>query len=90
MARCGTASRSSRSFQPASALQAEVHPEQGLVARGFGKRPPGRTLTLQWRASSPNAAWFMEIAQALREHYLSLNAAMPKVAGPKPRIRAVV
>ena len=40
---------------PASALQAEVHPEQGLVARGFGKPPPGRTLTLQWRASSPNA-----------------------------------
>lgn len=71
---------------PASALPAEVRNNQGLVVRGFAKPPPGRTLTLQWRASSPHAQWFADIADVLRSHYLELNATIPRVSGPKPRI----
>jgi LysR family hydrogen peroxide-inducible transcriptional activator len=74
---------------PASALSTEVRSGQGLVARSFGESPPGRTLTLQWRATSPNASWFLEIGAALRGHYLELNATIPDVAGPRPRIRPV-
>lgn len=73
---------------PASALQAEIRPGQGLVARSFEGAQPGRTLTLQWRSTSPNGAWFAEIADALRTHYLELNATLPDVAGPSPQIRA--
>ncbi|MBA2663223.1 MAG: LysR family transcriptional regulator [Bradymonadaceae bacterium] len=74
---------------PASALAQEVRDGQGLVARSFGQSPPGRTLTLQWRATSPNASWFLEIAGVLCEHYLELNARIPQVAGPRPLIRLV-
>ncbi len=74
---------------PASALRTEVHVGQGLMARSFGDSPPGRTLTLQWRSTSPNAPWFIEIGEVLQEHYLELNSTIPEVAGPKPRIRAV-
>lgn len=72
---------------PASALAPEVRPDQGIVVRSFGPEPPGRTLTLQWRATSPQGPWFEEIGGLLRAHYLELNAAMPKVCGPKPKIR---
>jgi LysR family hydrogen peroxide-inducible transcriptional activator len=74
---------------PASALGAELRSGQGLVARSFGESPPGRTLTLQWRATSPNASWFIELGDVLREHYLELNETIPQIAGPTPRIRAV-
>ncbi|MFU8806254.1 MAG: hydrogen peroxide-inducible genes activator [Bradymonadaceae bacterium] len=74
---------------PASALSTEVRPGQDLVVRSFGESPPGRTLTLQWRATSPNASWFTEVGGILREHYLELNRTMPEVAGPKPRLRPV-
>ncbi len=74
---------------PTSALATEVHEGQGIIIRGFGKSPPGRTLTLQWRSSSPRGDWFEEIAGVLRKHYLSLNASVPKVSGGQPRIRAV-
>lgn len=72
---------------PASALRREVRDGQGLIARSFDDPPPGRTLTLQWRATSPNAAWFREIGAVLQQHYLELNDSMPAVAGPAPRIR---
>ncbi len=72
---------------PASALQTEVGRGQGLVTRSFGDSPPGRTLTLQWRATSPDAPWFTDIGAILREHYLELNEAIPQVAGPRPQIR---
>ena len=71
---------------PASALGAEVREGQGLTVRAFGGSPPGRTLTLQWRATSPNADWFREIGDVLKEHYSELNRRIPDVAGPKPRI----
>lgn len=74
---------------PASALSAEVRAGEGLLARSFGDSPPGRTLTLQWRSTSPNEPWFCEISEVLREHYLELNADIPEVAGPKPQIRPV-
>lgn len=74
---------------PASALAAELRPEQGLVARSFGPPQPGRTLTLQWRSSSPHGAWFGELAGVLREHYVSLNSTIPYVSGPPPRIEPV-
>lgn len=74
---------------PASALHAEVRPGEGLMARSFGKSPPGRTLTLQWRATSPNAKWYLEIGHILREHYIELNAKVPEIAGPRPKIRPV-
>jgi LysR family hydrogen peroxide-inducible transcriptional activator len=75
---------------PASALSTEVRSGQGLVARSFpGESPPGRTLTLQWRTTSPNESWFIELGDALREHYLDLNDTIPDVAGPKPKLRAV-
>jgi LysR family hydrogen peroxide-inducible transcriptional activator len=75
---------------PASALSAEVRPGQGLVARSFlEESPPGRTLTLQWRSTSPTASWFLELGDVLQEHYLELNATIPEVAGSRPRIRAV-
>ncbi len=74
---------------PASALGIEVRAGQGLVVRSFGAHPPGRTLTLQWRATSPHASWFHDIGDVLRQHYLALNEKLPKVAGPKPRIRAI-
>lgn len=73
---------------PASALSSEVRSGQGLVARSFEGSPPGRTLTLQWRKTSPHASWFIEIGDVLREHYLELNAAIPRVAGPKPQLRS--
>ncbi len=74
---------------PATALAAELKAGQGLVARSFEGVQPGRTLTLQWRMTSPNASWFEEIGEVLREHYLKLNASIPEVAGPRLRIRAV-
>jgi LysR family hydrogen peroxide-inducible transcriptional activator len=74
---------------PASALSAEVRPGQGLVARGFAEPQPGRTLTLQWRASSPYGEWFTALGWVLRDHYLALNEAIPEVAGPRPLLRAV-
>ncbi len=74
---------------PASALSAEVRKGQGLIARSFGDSPPGRTLTLQWRSTSPNASWFLKIGEVLREHYLELNETIPDVAGPKPSMQAV-
>ncbi len=73
---------------PATALHAEVRRGRGIVARSFGDSSPGRTLTLQWRASSPSASWFSEMADVFRSHYLELNATLPRVSGPKPRIRA--
>lgn len=76
---------------PASALSAEVRPGQGLIARSFGDNPPGRTLTLQWRATSPHAAWFRELGGVLQDHYLELNdtiATLSGIAGPKPLLRA--
>lgn len=75
---------------PASALRTEVQAGQGLIARSFGDSPPGRTLTLQWRATSPHAEWFIEIGQVLQDHYLELNTTIPDVAGPKPQIRAAL
>ncbi|MCA9609683.1 MAG: hydrogen peroxide-inducible genes activator [Myxococcales bacterium] len=75
---------------PASALQTELRPAQGVVARSFvGSSPPGRTLTLAWRATAPAGAWFAEIGEVLAAHYLSMNAELPEVAGPRPRIRRV-
>ena len=74
---------------PASALRSETREGQGLVTRSFGDSPPGRTLTLQWRSTSPNADWFVEVGDVLREHYLSLNAGIPDVSGPRPQIQAV-
>ncbi|MFW6053246.1 MAG: hydrogen peroxide-inducible genes activator [Persicimonas sp.] len=74
---------------PTSALSAEVRSGLGLVARSFGDSPPGRTLTLQWRATSPNAARFLEIGDVLKQHYLELNDTIPQVAGPRPKLRAV-
>ena len=74
---------------PASALRAETRGGLDLVVRSFGASPPGRTLTLQWRATSPDGAWFEEIGVLLREHYLELNEIIFEVAGPRPRIRAV-
>lgn len=74
---------------PASALGAEVRSGEGLVVRSFGENPPGRTLTLQWRRTSPNASWFAELGDVLQEHYLELNETIPDVAGPTPQIRVV-
>lgn len=71
---------------PASALSAEIRDGQGLVARSFGTSPPGRTVTLQWRATAPNSAWYLEIGDVLRAHYLELNEQIPEVAGPRPEI----
>ena len=73
---------------PASAIATEVRPNQGFVTRSFGTSPPGRTLTLQWRATSPNGSWFVELGDVLRQHYLDLNATCPDVAGPRPEIRS--
>ncbi len=72
---------------PASAIAAEMRAGQGLVARSFEAPQPGRTLTLQWRSTSPNTSWFSEIGAVLREHYLSLNASIPRRSGPRPTIR---
>ncbi|MFT4627826.1 MAG: LysR family hydrogen peroxide-inducible transcriptional activator [Myxococcota bacterium] len=74
---------------PASAIAAEVRPGQGFITRSFGAHPPGRTLTLQWRHTSPLAAWFGTLGEVLRAHYLEINASLPQVAGPPPWIRAV-
>ncbi|MCB9663833.1 MAG: hydrogen peroxide-inducible genes activator [Alphaproteobacteria bacterium] len=71
---------------PASALATEVRPGQGLVVRRFADPPPGRTLTLQWRATSPSAPWFAELAQALVAHYRTVDAGIPEVGGARPRI----
>lgn len=75
---------------PASALRVELRPELGLLARSFkAERPPGRTLTLQWRQTAPNHPWLQEIAQILKDHYLAMNASMPAIAGPLPQIEAL-
>lgn len=73
---------------PASALHAEVRSSHGLMARSFGPASPGRTLTLQWRASSPDVSWFTQLADVFRAHYLTLNDTIPEVAGGRPRISA--
>lgn len=73
---------------PVSALNAEVRSSDGLMARSFGPTPPGRTLTLQWRPSSPDSAWFSELAEVFRAHYLTLNDTIPEVAGGRPQICA--
>ena len=69
--------------------EGEVRPGQGFITRSFGAHPPGRTLTLQWRHTSPLAAWFGTLGEVLRAHYLEINASLPEVAGPPPQIRAV-
>jgi len=74
---------------PASAIRTEVRASQGLIARSFGESPPGRTLTLQWRATSPSASWFIGLGEILREHYLVIDAECPEIAGPRPRIRVL-
>jgi LysR family hydrogen peroxide-inducible transcriptional activator len=71
---------------PASALRFELRPEYGLATRCFSASPPGRTLTLQWRASSPQGAWYREIGQRLRDHYLELNETVPEICGQRPCI----
>lgn len=73
---------------PASALSAEVRPGHGLVARSFAQPAPGRTLTLQWRASSPKSAWFIELTEIVQQHYLDLNASIPEVFGQRPAMAA--
>lgn len=74
---------------PASALGVELRAGMGLVARAFVEPQPGRTLTLQWRASSPHAAWFRSIGGLLQAHYAALNATLPAVAGATPRIQLI-
>jgi len=73
---------------PTSALSVELRPGQGVVARSFSGPQPGRTLTLQWRSTSPTGAWYTEIGDVLREHYLELNDWVPEVVGPRPQNRA--
>ena len=75
---------------PASAIATEVRPGQGFVVRGFGGVSPGRTLTLQWRSTSPRGPWFAEVGEVLTEHYIHLNKSCPAIAGPRPLIRAIV
>lgn len=74
---------------PVSALAVELRSGQVLVARSFEGPRPNRTLSVQWRASSPNTPWFTEVGALLREHHLALNATIPEVAGPRPRIRRI-
>ena len=74
---------------PASALSSEVRSGAGLVVRSFGDQPPGRTLTLQWRRTSPNASWFSELGDVFRNHYRELNKEIPEVDGPTPQIRVI-
>ncbi len=71
---------------PASALSSEVAGVAGLIARSFGDSPPGRTVTLQWRETSPSAEWVLEIGEVLRDHYLELNETIPEVGGTRPRL----
>ena len=71
---------------PASALRAEYRPGHDLLARSFGPTPPGRTLTLQWRTTSANEAFFLDIGRTLQEHYLEMNDELPPIAGPPPRL----
>lgn len=71
---------------PASALASELRPGHGLVARPFAAPPPGRVLSLRWRATSPHGAWFAVLATTLRAHYAALNESIPAILGPTPRI----
>ncbi|TVQ96548.1 MAG: LysR family transcriptional regulator [Deltaproteobacteria bacterium] len=71
---------------PASALSVELATTRAVRARSFAGDPPGRLLTLQWRGSSPHGAVHRLLADALRAHYLGLNADMPAVHGPCPAI----
>lgn len=71
---------------PASALRAEVRAGQGLVARSFDAPAPGRTITLQWRATSPKSAWFERIGEVIEEHYLSMETSVAAVFGGVPEI----
>ncbi|MFT6397603.1 MAG: LysR family hydrogen peroxide-inducible transcriptional activator [Bradymonadia bacterium] len=74
---------------PMSAISAEVRPGQGMLARSFGPSPPGRTLTLQWRATSPSRDWFLELGNLLRTHYERFNLTCPEGPGPPPTMRAI-
>ncbi len=75
---------------PASALRTELRGGQGVVARSFPGRQPGRTVTLQWRGTSPHSHWFRELGDVLRQHYLELNDHIPEVSGPIPAITACI
>ena len=74
---------------PVSALSVELRESGGLVARSFEGLAPGRTLTLQWRSTSSQGAWFAELGHVLREHYLGLNEGLPEVYGSVPRMVGV-
>lgn len=71
---------------PASALQTEVRAGQGLVARAFDAPAPGRTITLQWRATSPKSAWFERIGEVIEAHYLQMNTSIDMIFGGAPEI----
>lgn len=71
---------------PASAIASELRSGQGLVARGFEEPSPGRTVTLQWRSTSPHREWFDEIGEMFQDHYLELDTDHELISGPTPRI----
>jgi LysR family hydrogen peroxide-inducible transcriptional activator len=72
---------------PATALPVELRAGDGLVARRFDHDAPGRTLTLQWRASTPYRDWFVGFAEQMRAHYLDGNGALPDVCGGRVALR---
>ncbi|MEM7448374.1 MAG: hydrogen peroxide-inducible genes activator [Myxococcota bacterium] len=74
---------------PASALGTELGRDPAVVARGFEAPPPSRTLTLQWRDTSPKVELFRDIGRILQAHYLEQNDVMPKITGPQPYFRSV-
>lgn len=75
---------------PTSAIRAEVREGSGMVVRSFGGTMPGRRITLAWRSSSPQDAWYREIAAVLTRHYLDLNDEVPDhLTDPRPRITPI-
>ena len=71
---------------PVSALPVELAASRApsIALRRFADPPPGRTLTLQWRRTSPDGPWFERIAAVLRAHYVAMNDALPVVTGAVP------
>jgi LysR family hydrogen peroxide-inducible transcriptional activator len=50
---------------PTSAAPVEARPGNGIVTRRFHDPEPSRTIGLVWRASSPRAAHYSELADLL-------------------------
>lgn len=62
---------------PASALEVETRPGNGVVAVPFGDAPPGRTVALAWRSADPRGERFAELVEPFRAEVQAVMVRRP-------------